>query len=322
METSLHPTGSVPEFLPRGRLVACACDVQLHAPVGTDPSGDNFCLTACLGCGQLTYTEASVDEPHAGDIRCHGHLVRPLPQTARAWLDRWPRLLVRGWHDFACVPASTRCSGVEEFTALADAAWAVQSTQSRGDRLRAAGVPAEPPPPELPGRLEGHAIAWRAAQLTPECDADQLLRWADPRFFASVLAIGALLHRPDLPALLEQAARSGDLHRRAVAWAIVADAPELQTTVLPLLLEWLTQVPLEPSPHFPNQIAVSREVEEALDKLLAWKPPAESVAPALREASARIGRNDYALLRRIATVLRQLTGEPPLPITTPRWFFS
>lgn len=152
-----------PYDLPPEREVACACDVRLERPVLRDHTGINRRVSACLRCGEVTMTESLVEEPRPHDVRCVGNRVLAVEPALLAWLARWPRLAGPAWRwrDPMYLPADTRVEDHAELEVLEAAAEREQQSLVPLERLRRAGIPAEPPPP-LPRDLAVFATTWAA----------------------------------------------------------------------------------------------------------------------------------------------------------------
>jgi hypothetical protein len=163
-------------------------------------------VMACVGCGAAKAVRDRL-EPIPYDprdaSRVTGYDEVPLSNEALAWLASWPRLVPvapgQYWQagNSFYLPATLRVKDEAEL-ALAESA-AAASTLGYEARLRAAGVPAAPPP-EGTDRLFGFVTrAWQVLQLPPETSVETLLSRIrlgnDPE---SWLAIGRLPERTAL----------------------------------------------------------------------------------------------------------------------------
>jgi hypothetical protein len=303
--------------LPPERTVDCGCDPRLHLPVLGAAAAHR--VHACLRCGTATCTVARVWEPRPHDVRLVGHDVVALPATLLAWLGAWPRVSEHDPPGPVCLAAAARCESAEALPGLLDATAraARDAGWTRGQLLRAAGPPAAPPPVPLP---EGLGV-FGAAQELLALDADAAdVRWLlalaarhrwDP---AGVVAIDVVLRRRDAAARLRDALRGSDADARAGALAVLVEPPRaLLPELLPALLDDLDATPLEPGSAGRGTLAAAPRATAALE-LLASREAAAAVpadarahaAARLRALAARVGRHDWALVRRLQDAARAL----------------
>lgn len=296
-------------FLTAESRVDCGCDPSFQLPVGVDPTGNNHRITACLSCGKVEATEAAVDEPRAGDIRCHGHAVLTLPAPLMKWFEQWPRMLMKWPYDYACLPSSTRCASAAELAETSAKAWAEQSALPRGRRLRLSGVPRVPASVPLPLHLQGYGVIWEALQLPAHTDPIRLFRMAQYPSGTGPIGVDLILKRDDRVALLKEYILGSASDLRLGAFNVLLADRSLLPEVLPLLVELIERIPVFADSET-RRITAWRDVEVLLEGLSSLKPASGELAEALKALSTRIGRRDYELVRRISDTVRLLKGEP------------
>lgn len=296
-------------FLTAESRVDCGCDPSFQLPVGVDPTGNNHRITACLSCGKVEATEAAVDEPRAGDIRCHGHSVLALPGPLLEWFAQWPRMLMKWPYDYACLPSSTRCASAAELAETSAKAWADQAALPRGRRLRLAGVPRVPAPVPLPLHFQGYGVIWEALQLPAQTDPIRLFGMAQYPSGTGPIAVDLILQREDRATLLKEFIAEPVPELRLGAFNVLLAERSLLPEVLPLLIELIGRIPVFVDSES-RRITAWREVEVLLEALSALKPVSGELGEALKALSTRIGRKDYELVRRISDTVRLLNGEP------------
>jgi hypothetical protein len=295
--------------LPPERTVDCACDAALHVPVLTRATPCR--VNACLRCGTVTCTEAHVWEPRPHDVRVASHEVIPLPDALLAWLGTWPRLLERATGTLY-LAAGIRCPRADALPALlaeAAARDAGAGRRARGARLRGAGPPVSPPP-VVPTELAAFAAVHAALALDPDtADPAWLLATAARHHWdaVGVVAIELVLRRGDAVALLRAAVRDGGADAHAGALAVLAEPPRaLLPTLLPALCASFDATPLERGASGRGSVAAAPRVGAALDLLVAPaslealpEPARREAALSLRTLAQRVGRHDWALVRRL-----------------------
>jgi hypothetical protein len=180
-------------------------------------------VMACLRCGAATAVRDRVEDiPYDdyGRVRVVGVDVVPLSAAALAWLSSWPRLVPLNAGEYwdantsAFLPASTRVSDEAELTRLEQQA-KEQRAANYEARLRAAGVPAEPPPPGTEALFGFVVRAWQMLQLSPATDSEALLeRMKGLREPSAWIAASRLPPRAELAQkMAELLARSSDAER-------------------------------------------------------------------------------------------------------------
>jgi hypothetical protein len=305
--------------LPFECAVTCGCDRAFHLPVALTISPDGEPAHACVRCGRITCTEVLWTHIHHNTFEPHGRKEYTITLETHAWLDQWPRAIPgEKLHDYAFLPASTRCADLAEFQRVTARAFTARALP-RGRRLREAGIPSDPPPADLPAQLKNYRTLWeRCRDLTPGCDAAFLLANAPTQYrISSPLAIDALLRRPDLPRILADAAGGQDDENRESVYAIVREDPATLPFALPHLLAWFQTTSSRPGADLNDY-----RLRYLVEFLAEQNPAASQIVPVLEAVKAGLNRRAFEFSRGLTAAIRVLNGEPPLPVSGTPWFFN
>lgn len=308
------------QSLPYECAVTCGCDRTFHLPLGLLLSPGSEPAHACVRCGHITCTDVLWTHIHHNTFEPRGRREYAISDETRAWLDLWPRVL-RGndFEDYVFLPASLRCHDLSDFQLQSARAFSASSRLARGRRLREAGIPAPPPPANLPEQLKNYQTVWELdRELTPDRDRTFLLDHASPTYrLSSPLAVDALLRRSDLPEAFAEIFLRNGRDAAAAACVLVRDNPATLPLALPGLLVWF-----EKTVRQSGERLYDSRLSALLKFLADQKSAASQIVPALEAIKTAVSLTEYEFLRELIETLRVLKGEPPSPVSRKAWFFG
>jgi len=205
---------------PRPLLRRCLAAENLH--------GVGQRVMACMSCGASAAVRdrlEDIPDDERGCQRVVGVDTVPLSAAVLAWLSSWPRLVPPSAGEFwdanhsTFLPASLRVADEAELAQLEQQA-KDQRLAKYEARLRAAGVPAEPPPPGTEALFSFVVRAWQTLQLPPDTEPEVLLgRMKGLNEPSAWIAAGRLPPRAELAhELAELLARPSDTERDLALW--------------------------------------------------------------------------------------------------------
>jgi len=131
---------------------------------------------ACVRCGDVGLFQAPGEDrtPRPDAPPPAPRPVDASPEVL-AWVAAFPRLVSLHPDRVGYVPAGFRVDDADAAQAAASAAVADQASLTVLERLRAAGLPTAPPPPDLPAALASFTDVQEAAAAADRGDVDELV---------------------------------------------------------------------------------------------------------------------------------------------------
>jgi hypothetical protein len=294
--------------------VNCSCDPGFHRSVLYYPGPEG--PFACMHCGAVTYSQVIGDDGRGGGRAWTENIVVDIPSEVLEWFAQLPRLAgVWGDEPARYFPADARFNSVADLSAAEQKM--VQETEgwSRAQKIHAAGLTTNPPPPET-AKLNPHYVyTWEALQLDASASIESVLRLAQHSDGLLDLLAEHFLNRPDINTLINSwlkdfqndlywySRSSGDAYFVATDLMLRQENPAPEN--IAVLLKYLQTVSLQKSPYYDNELKATYRIEAALQVLEKHGPLPETIQ-VLQDFKKRIGKLAVRTKEHIEEVLEEL----------------
>lgn len=294
-------------MLPPEREVECPCAMPLQRPVGFDPRGWPWRVTACVRCGVVTVVEQIISEPRPHDTRCVGNRPLVLDPSVLAWLASWPRVAGRDsdWSAPVFLSASVKARREGALAVIEADERTAQTNLSRKERFFRAGVPSEPAPGPMISQLKHFMQVWEGLRLTETTPYEELLSHVGTHGFP--FALPYLQQRPTFEADVAELLSSSDVVRRRIGADLAGHLDLATPAILDAIEKWLDERALD-----------ARDLHSALNLIAGLAQRAVKLAIPLERLAARIGDSDYFLKERVTDLVAQVKAPKTSPEASSR----
>lgn len=294
--------------------VDCTCDPGFHRSVMYFPGPEG--PFACLHCGACTFSQVIGDDGRGGGKAWQDTIVMDVSAELVAWVSRLPRRAgTWGETPESFLPANARFSSVSALEAAELEREAETAGWSEAQKIRAAGIPGDPPPPELSKINPYYTYAWEALQMDESTSIEDLLRMAQRSDYLLELTMDLFFEKENLHELMAgwlqsfendlywYTRSSGDAY--FVATSLMMWQEEMSPEHVDILLRYLQRVSLNKSPYYPDELQAAYRIDAALEVLEKWGLTPE-VVQTLEGLKNRIKKPEIRTYRQLSELLRHV----------------
>lgn len=294
--------------------VNCSCDPGFHRSILYYPGPE--APFACMHCGAVTFSQVIGDDGRGGGEAWTSILVMDMPPDVVEWFGLLPRRTGMWEMEPECyLGASERFKTVaalletEQKRDLETKGW------SSGRKIRAAGVPVQPPPKDIGAANPYYIYAWEALQMDQTTPVETLLNMAKRSDFLLGLLEDLFFSQPDINALISNwlhtfeddlywyTRTSGDPY--FVAIELLRRQKEPAPEHIAEVLEYLQTVSLEKNPYYSDELKAAYRIKAAL-KLIETCGPQPEVIRTLSDLKKRVGIKGFQTYKDVDAVLKRL----------------